>query len=247
MKNLVKFLTVISAFFVQVAHATTYYVSTNGSDSNPGTSGSPFLTLGKAESVVTAGDVVVITDGTYNIGTPLSITHNGSAGNYITFKAVSPGNVILNGWISIDAGYRVFEGFAFTQSTNGGKAFWIKNANNLIKNCTVNVTASTGYGIQVGTDANTGGEAADNNVLDNVRVIGTNTGTIHGIIFGGGGNGNVLKNSYISNTYYGIVDKAETNTLVYNNVFNFTAASLYTCIYAKGATNSQYYNNILTS
>jgi len=247
MKNLAKFLTFISAFFVQLAGATTYYVSTNGSDSNPGTSGSPFLTLGKAESVVTGGDVVMIADGTYNIGTPLSITHNGSVGNYITFKAVNPGNVILNGWISIDAGYRVFEGFAFTQSTNGGRAFWIKNANNLIKNCTVNVTASTGYGIQVGTDANTGGEAADNNVLDNVRVIGTSTGTIHGIIFGGGGSGNVLKNSYISNTYYGIVDKAETNTLIYNNVFNFTAASLYTCIYGKGATNSQYYNNVLRS
>ena len=51
MKNLAKFLIFISTF-LQVANATTYYVSTNGSDSNPGTSSSPFSTLAKAETVV---------------------------------------------------------------------------------------------------------------------------------------------------------------------------------------------------
>ena len=55
MKNLAKFLIFISTF-LQVANATTYYVSPNGSDGNPGTNISPFLTLGKAETVVAPGD-----------------------------------------------------------------------------------------------------------------------------------------------------------------------------------------------
>ena len=207
MKNLAKFLIFISAF-VQVANATTYYVSTNGSDSNPGTSGSPFLTLGKAETVVVAGDVVTVAAGTYTLA-GLTMSHSGSGGNPITFQ--SSGNVTLNlttDGLLVTGAWRVITGFSFTGAFT--RAIWLQTGNNIVQNVTVTQARTVGYGIQVGRDANTGGEAADNNTLNNVRVIGTGTGgTIHGIIFGGGGSGNVLKNSYVSNTYYGIVDKAE--------------------------------------
>jgi hypothetical protein len=46
-----------------------YYVSTNGSDSNPGTSLSPFLTISYAISQSSNGDTIYVSSGTYNYGT----------------------------------------------------------------------------------------------------------------------------------------------------------------------------------
>ena len=43
-----------------------YYVSPTGSDSNPGTSASPFLTIQAAANAVNPGDMVIVRDGTYN-------------------------------------------------------------------------------------------------------------------------------------------------------------------------------------
>lgn len=43
----------------------TYYVATTGSDSNPGTIGSPFKTVGKLSSVMHAGDIAYVREGTY--------------------------------------------------------------------------------------------------------------------------------------------------------------------------------------
>ncbi|MCR5028322.1 MAG: DUF1565 domain-containing protein, partial [Fibrobacter sp.] len=47
------------------AFASSYYVSTTGSDSNAGSYSAPFATLTKANAVVTAGDTVWIRGGTY--------------------------------------------------------------------------------------------------------------------------------------------------------------------------------------
>ncbi len=47
------------------AFATTYYVATTGSDSNPGTSASPFRTIKYAYSKVAAGDMILVRPGKY--------------------------------------------------------------------------------------------------------------------------------------------------------------------------------------
>ncbi len=46
-------------------HAATYYVATNGSDSNPGTLASPFATVQRGQLAASAGDTVYIRGGTY--------------------------------------------------------------------------------------------------------------------------------------------------------------------------------------
>jgi len=51
-----------------VGLATTYYVdgnSTNASDSNPGTSGLPWKTIGKAASSLQPGDTALVREGIY--------------------------------------------------------------------------------------------------------------------------------------------------------------------------------------
>jgi len=51
----------------------TYYVSTSGSNANSGTTaGSPFLTIQYAMNTASAGDVLVIASGTYNLAVTTS-------------------------------------------------------------------------------------------------------------------------------------------------------------------------------
>src|SRR5262249_41516366 len=80
------------------AMAVDFYVSTTGSDSNPGTQASPFLTLWKAASVAAPGTTVHVAPGTYSSSryckTPdvvgqvaVCMTTSGTASAPITFKS----------------------------------------------------------------------------------------------------------------------------------------------------------------
>lgn len=62
---------------------TTYHVRKSGNDTNDGSSGSPWLTLGKAETTVAAGDSVIIGIGTY--AEALLISTSGTSGNIIAW------------------------------------------------------------------------------------------------------------------------------------------------------------------
>jgi len=80
----------------------TYYVATNGSDTNSGTETSPFKTFNKAVSLMTPGSTCIIKGGVYN--EQLIVNKDGSAGNYLTFKAAAGESVkikatkYINGW-----------------------------------------------------------------------------------------------------------------------------------------------------
>ncbi len=72
-----------------------FYVAMNGSDSNPGTSSAPFLTINKAAQVAVAGDVVTIGPGSY-LGSVL-VRNAGTAERPIVFQAERRGEVVLTG------------------------------------------------------------------------------------------------------------------------------------------------------
>ncbi|MET8412661.1 sigma-70 family RNA polymerase sigma factor [Streptomyces sp. NPDC005195] len=83
------------------APAPTYFVSSSGSDSNPGTSaGSPFRTLQKAADLAGPGDVVAVMNGTYTEprkgSNVLTIKHSGRPGASITFMAYPGHRPVLN-------------------------------------------------------------------------------------------------------------------------------------------------------
>ena len=75
--------------------AQTYYVATNGSDSNPGTESQPWATFSKAMTVLQPGDTLLIKDGTYY--QQLRVNISGALGNPITFKAQNDGKAIIDG------------------------------------------------------------------------------------------------------------------------------------------------------
>jgi hypothetical protein len=84
-------------------YATTYFVSTTGSDSNSGTQSAPFRHLSKGASAASQpGDTVIVMDGTYdNEGQVdpnyvVTLYYSGTPGHPITFQAQHHGMAILD-------------------------------------------------------------------------------------------------------------------------------------------------------
>lgn len=100
------------------AEAATYYVKTaanGGSDSNPGTSVSPFLTIAFAESVSAPDDFIRVQSGTYN--EQPTINQGGTAGHRITYVADSAGGaVICRGFSLTGVSYVSLVGFEVTHT-----------------------------------------------------------------------------------------------------------------------------------
>ncbi len=80
----------------QAPSGTTYYVAKSGSDANPGTQGSPFLTIGHAAALAVAGDTVLVGPGVY--GELVAPAHSGDATHgYITFSAMPGQTATIDG------------------------------------------------------------------------------------------------------------------------------------------------------
>src|SRR6266481_2467889 len=122
-------LLLISLTLASLASAGTYYVSTNGSDSNPGTQSAPFRHVSKAALTATqAGDTIIVMDGTYDnegVVAPDSVVtllYSGQAASPITFKAQNRGKAILDSMNS-----------STTASCDGASAYFnLKNASFIV-------------------------------------------------------------------------------------------------------------------
>ena len=89
-------ISVSALLIVHSALATSYFVATNGLDSNSGTSiASPFLTISKAAGVVNPGDIVSIRGGTYR--ETVTFSRSGTAASQITFQNYSNEVVTVDG------------------------------------------------------------------------------------------------------------------------------------------------------
>jgi autotransporter-associated beta strand protein len=105
------------------AGAATYYISTTGSDSNPGTENAPLATIMQAQSMASSGDTVLLESGTYMVADVLNSLQDGvyevvnlinKSG--ITYAAVAGTRPVLNFSGINPTGYRV-------------AAFWVTASN----------------------------------------------------------------------------------------------------------------------
>ncbi len=103
---------------VSVVQAGVYHITTGGSDAAAGSSTSPWRTLGKANSTLVAGDVVIVHGGAYSDG--ISPTRAGVAGSPITYQVASGEHVVLNVTTGIKLGsasrYITVDGFEIRAS-----------------------------------------------------------------------------------------------------------------------------------
>ncbi len=103
------------------AAANVYYVSTTGSDTNPGTSTAPFKTFVKANSVLKPGDTLQVLPGTYT--EPLKIKASGTAAapiHVIGNNAVLDMRAIEQTGIRIMGSYINVSGFEVKGARNAG-------------------------------------------------------------------------------------------------------------------------------
>ncbi len=75
--------------------AGSYYVSTSGSNGNPGTETQPWLTIQYAVDQVAAGDTIHVNSGVYN--ELVTFNQSGSAGNYITLRNTAGEVPVIDG------------------------------------------------------------------------------------------------------------------------------------------------------
>lgn len=91
-----------------------YYVTTSGSDRNPGTQSAPWRTIAHAASVVSAGSTVHVQPGTYT-ESEITVSQSGHAGSPIAFISDSTlGAVIADrSWhaFNITGSYVTIQGF----------------------------------------------------------------------------------------------------------------------------------------
>jgi hypothetical protein len=81
--------------FLAAQAGSTYYVSTSGSDSNPGTTGSPWLTIQHAANSVSAGATVYVYGGVYSEA--VNFPASGTASAPITFKSYPGQTAVIDG------------------------------------------------------------------------------------------------------------------------------------------------------
>jgi hypothetical protein len=88
-----------------------YYVSKDGSDSNPGTQTDPWLTIQKAADTMAAGDTVLVSAGSYN--ERVITKADGGPDSYIRFM-VSGTDLVTMGGFELNHDYIHVEGFDIT-------------------------------------------------------------------------------------------------------------------------------------
>jgi len=86
-----------SLLAVCIARAATYYVATDGDDSNPGTESQPWRTIQKAAATLVAGDTVYIKPGVYAPTSLIYPANSGQSNAWITYAALTNGTVTVDG------------------------------------------------------------------------------------------------------------------------------------------------------
>jgi hypothetical protein len=128
----------------------TYYVSPSGNNSNNGRSTqTPFKTLPHALSALSAGDTLIVMDGTYTASSQIEAENSENASSYITIKAQNKGRAIISGGntekgndfalLSISGSFIMVDGLTFKDlRSNGGCGVRLENGANhiIIANCT---------------------------------------------------------------------------------------------------------------
>src|SRR4051812_37301582 len=141
-----KLLSVITLLGLARAHSATLYVSTQGSDSYPGTAAQPFRTITHAYSLAGPGTTILVAPGTYTdytSGWGLHLGNSGAASSPIILKSQTQGAAVIDGLnasdrnegVNIDGSYNIVDGFEIRNGPKGGISIWANY--NQILNCIV--------------------------------------------------------------------------------------------------------------
>ena len=239
LKGGLRALCVIFALVLARVQAADLYVSTSGSDSNSGTSASPFRTITYAYSKASGGTTIHVLPGTYTdytSGWGIHLGKSGSSSSPIVLHSETRGGAIIDGGNAsdrnqgfyIDGSYNTVDGFVIRNCPLGGISIWA-NGNRIINNEIHHngnpASSSTNGRDGVYSDEGTSGNYyANNSIHDNGRS-GSNLD--HGLYLCGA-NETVINNLLFRNSASGLQVAGYTtvsNMKVYNNVMAWNGTS----------------------
>ncbi len=157
----------VALFVASASWATTYYINnTGGDDGNSGkTLSSPWKTISKANSTLSAGDIVWIKGGTYK--ETIKPARNGENGQEIIYASYRPGEdltkvnfeeVIITGVAVgvnlIEKSYIKVDGLKILDTSGEWVDMRPNGCHNTIQNCYMEEASGTYKGIQIRDDAN---------------------------------------------------------------------------------------------
>ena len=132
----------------------TVYVSSSGSDTNPGTVDLPFKTIAKGLTAIGSNGTVLVRGGVYVLGTSkLSLSKTGTAANPIRLWAYTGETAIFDcmgntsDGVSISGSYYHLKGIEVRNAGHNG--INISGNNNTIENCSVYDNGNTGLHLTV--------------------------------------------------------------------------------------------------
>jgi hypothetical protein len=125
-----RFLVLLILFAACPAYSSTYFVATDGNDSNDGSIDYPFKTITRGVTAAAAGDTIFLLGGTHSYTSTISITKSGASGNPITMQAYEAESVIVDfnnqpygsssRGISLTGSYWHLKGFTIQKAGDNG-------------------------------------------------------------------------------------------------------------------------------
>jgi parallel beta-helix repeat protein len=236
----------------------TYYVSVNGSDSNPGSQSLPFRTVQRGVNALSAGATLYITSGTYaealssfpggtSWSTPVTVA--ASPGNQVILQPPSGSNNVLTmasstiAYVIIDS--LILDGTNLSNtSTNWGNGIYVGGGANHIKVTNTEIRNAPGAGILTA-----GGVQANQFLNNRVHDNGRHAQLTHGFYIDSSGN-TISGNTVYNNAAWGIQiygsDNLPSNNLITKNtVYNNTRLGNGGGIVLSSGSANVAYNNII--
>jgi len=144
--------------------AANYYVATNGSDSNNGTSiNTPFATLAKAVGRANPGNLIYVRDGLYMFSAQATLSRSGSPTSPIRLRAYPGEHPVLTftNEPSGSAGIRIsgdcWQVYGLEIVHAGHNGVLINGNSNIVERCIIHESGDTGLHITAGSGTQLGG------------------------------------------------------------------------------------------
>jgi len=235
----------------------TYYVATNGNDSNSGTINSPFRTIAKGLSVTVAGDTLYIRSGSYaeSVNSNSQTIPTGTSWSNAPLISAYPSETVTlsNSSINLPASYIkyvIFQNLIIDVNLSSHEGVSLGNGANHVRFIGCEIKNSEGQGVHAAHAADGYNEFINCNVHNNGTTTLNGTPQDHGFYIAS--RNNVVDGCTIYSNwgwgvqiYNGYGERADGNIIRNNRIYSNGAGGPAAGIVVASASNTLVANNLI--